>query len=59
MRKLASFDDALLAEDLCEVLFAADIASELRPGPEDTRVVWIVAEPDVERARALLKEFIA
>jgi GlpG protein len=59
MRKLASFDDPAFAEALCEVLFAADIRSEMRPGPDDTQLVWIVAEPDLERARALLEAFVA
>jgi GlpG protein len=59
MRKLASFDDPAFAQTLREVLSAADIRSELRPGPETTQVVWIMAEPDLDRARALLEEFIA
>jgi len=59
MRKLASFDDPALAQALCEVLYAADIRSEMRPGPDATQLVWIVAEPDLVRARTLLEEFIA
>jgi GlpG protein len=59
MRKLASFDDLFLAQALTEVLFAADIASELRPGPDNALVLWIVSEPDIDRARSLLEAFVA
>ena len=59
MRKLARFDDKSMAETLCEVLQAEDIASVLRPGPEDSQLVWIVADPDLPRARELLAEFVA
>jgi GlpG protein len=59
MRKLASFDDPAFAEALREVLYAADVPSEVRPGPDDTNVVWIVAETDLDRARSLLDEYVA
>jgi GlpG protein len=59
MRKLASFDDLFLAEALTEVLYASDIVSELRPGPDNTLVLWIESEPDLERARGLTEAFVA
>jgi GlpG protein len=58
MRKLASFDDPAFAEALREVLYAADVPSEVRPGPEQTNVIWIVAETDIDRARQLLEEYV-
>jgi GlpG protein len=59
MRKLASFDDMFLAEALTEVLYASDIVSELRPGPDNTLVLWIESEPDLERARPMVEAFVA
>ena len=58
MRKLASFDDPAFAEALREVLYAADVPSEVRPGPDRTSVIWIVAETDVDRARRMLEDFV-
>jgi GlpG protein len=59
MRKLASFEDPTFADALREVLHAADIESELRPGEAETRALWIMSEADVPRALTLLREFAA
>ena len=60
MRKLSSFDDLFLAEALTEVLYASDIVSELPcPGPDNTLVLWIESEPDLDRAHPMVEAFVA
>jgi GlpG protein len=57
MRKLASFDDPEVARAACEVLYAENIDSDLREGPDRTLSVWVVAENDVSRAQSILERF--
>jgi GlpG protein len=57
MRKLASFDDPDVARTVCEVLYAENIDSDLRQGPDHTLSVWVVAETDVPRAQSILERF--
>jgi GlpG protein len=57
MRKLASFDDPEVARTVCEVLYAENIDSDLRQGPDHTLTVWVVAETDVTRAQSILERF--
>ena len=59
MRRLASFDDPVVARALCEVLYAANIDSDLREGPERTMTVWVLAENDMDRAQTILDSFVA
>jgi GlpG protein len=59
MRRLASFDDPIIARSLCEVLYAANIDSDLREGPERAVTVWVLAENDMDRAQGILEAFVA
>jgi GlpG protein len=59
MRKLASFDDPEVARAACEVLYAENIDSDLREGPDRTLSVWVVAENDIPRAQSILERFAA
>lgn len=59
MRKLATFDDPEVARAACEVLYAENIDSDLREGPDRTLSVWVVAENDVPRAQSILERFAA
>jgi GlpG protein len=57
MRKIASFDDPDVASTVCEVLYAANIDSDLREGPDRSLSVWVLAETDVPRAQSILERF--
>jgi GlpG protein len=57
MRKLASFDDPEVARAACEVLYAENIDSDLREGPNRVLSVWVVAEDDIPRAQSILERF--
>ncbi len=58
MRRLASFDDPVVARALCEVLYAANIDSDLREGPERAMTVWVLGEHDMARAQSILEAFV-
>ena len=59
MRRLASFEDPVVARALREVLFAANIDSDLRDGPERAVTVWVLAEHDMQRAQGILEAFVS
>jgi GlpG protein len=59
MRRLADFEDPDLAHAFSDVLAAANVSSELRPGPERSASVWVLAEDELRRAQQLLREFMA
>jgi GlpG protein len=59
MRKLASFNDPEVARTVCEVLYAENIDSDLRQGPDHTLSVWVVAEGDIPRAQSIMERFAA
>lgn len=59
MRKLASFDDPTTARTLCEVLYAANIDSDLREGDGRSLSVWVLSEADMPRAEAIYRAYAA
>lgn len=59
MRRLADFEDPDLARAFSDVLTAANVSSELRPGPAQSASVWVLAEGELRRAQQLLGDFMA
>ncbi|HKP64656.1 MAG TPA: rhomboid family intramembrane serine protease [Polyangiales bacterium] len=59
MRRLVSFDNPDLALALSEVLYAANIDSDVRAGDGNESSVWVLTERDLPRAEAILRAFVA
>jgi GlpG protein len=59
MRKLASFEDTARTLALDQQLSAAEIPTTLRRSDLGKQELWIVAEQDLEKAQAVLREFLA
>jgi rhomboid protease GlpG len=59
MRKLATFQDPVIARTVCEVLYAENIDSDLREDGDRMLSVWVLAETDVPRAQSILERFDA
>jgi GlpG protein len=59
MRHLTSFDDPEIARALSEVLYAANIDSDVRVGEGNACSLWVLSERDLPRAEAILRAFVA
>jgi len=58
MLKLASFEDSTLAAALDDQLSRADIPTVVRSDESGARVIWLVAEQDLPKARAVVAQYL-